>query len=231
MSSSTEAFTLFASSNPGALSAAWSFLWEGGFFMLLIVLCSILAVAVVIFKSLTLKWERVIPPGVVEELENMRRYVDRGDVTPLQRQLEEDDSPLSRAARVAVAGAFTNQDDAQEAALTRAREEVVRLESGLAALEVIITIAPLLGLLGTVSGLVEVFAAFGQYGGDADPGIIATGIAKALNTTIAGLVVTVPAVIAHSYFSRMIEAMAVRMEVILNHTLGLFYRYFEVRHQ
>ena len=76
----------------------------------------------------------------------------------------------------------------------------------------VITIAPLLGLLGTASGLVVVFA---NVGGDADQASIGQGIAMALNTTVAGLAVAVPTVIAHSHFSRKIELMAARLEVLM----------------
>ena len=79
-------------------------------------------------------------------------------------------------------------------------------------LEVVITIAPLLGLLGTVSGLVSVFSNLGE---SAEHSAIAIGIAEALNTTIAGLAIAVPTVVAHSFFMKKIEKMGVRMEILL----------------
>ncbi len=79
-------------------------------------------------------------------------------------------------------------------------------------LEVVITIAPLLGLLGTASGLVLVFANVGQ---GADAARVGQGIAMALNTTVAGLAVAVPTVIAHSHFNRKIEMMSARLEVLM----------------
>lgn len=110
---------------------------------------------------------------------------------------------------------------------TRAREEVTKLQAGLTTLEVIITIAPLLGLLGTVSGLVTVFSGLGPEGGGGQApsgSSIARGIAEALNTTIAGLVVAVPAVIAHGYFQRRIYRMTVCMERVLHAAILSFYR-------
>ena len=104
------------------------------------------------------------------------------------------------------------------------REQMVKLENGMGVLEVVITISPLLGLLGTVSGLVSVFATLGGSGDSGDPALIAAGIAVALNTTIAGLVVAVVMVIVHSYFSRRLERIAARLEVIAGHLLHEFFK-------
>ena len=93
---------------------------------------------------------------------------------------------------------------------------------GMPVLEVVITIAPLLGLLGTTSGLVLVFANVGQ---GADPAMVGQGIAMALNTTVAGLVVAVPAVIAHSHFNRKIETMSARLEVLMGKVVARCQQY------
>jgi biopolymer transport protein ExbB len=100
--------------------------------------------------------------------------------------------------------------EAVEAVQTRARHEVARLESGLVILEITTGIAPLLGLLGTLSGLVGIFAGIGT-----DPVAVARGIAEALNTTIVGLAVAVPSLITFNYFQRRIEVMAVEMESLV----------------
>src|SRR5690606_33502233 len=93
-----------------------------------------------------------------------------------------------------------------------AREETVHLHAGIGALDVVITVAPLLGLLGTASGLVVIFQGLGET---TDHLAIARGIAEALNTTIAGLAIAVPCVIAHSYFSRRVETLTARLEGLL----------------
>ena len=102
-----------------------------------------------------------------------------------------------------------------------AREEVVKMQFGMPMLEVVITIAPLLGLLGTVSGLVTVFGLVGSSSAmeNPDPAKMAAGIGEALYTTIGGLVVAVPVVIAHSYFNKRIERMAARMEVLMGEVI------------
>jgi biopolymer transport protein ExbB len=87
---------------------------------------------------------------------------------------------------------------------------VARLESGLVVLEITTGVAPLLGLLGTLSGLVGIFASIGT-----DPVAVARGIAEALNTTIVGLAVAVPSLVTFNYFQRRIEVMAVEMESLV----------------
>ena len=87
------------------------------------------------------------------------------------------------------------------------------MHSGIGVLDVVITVAPLLGLLGTASGLVVIFQGLGET---TDHLAIAQGIAQALNTTIFGLAIAVPCVIAHSYFTRRIERLTARMESVMN---------------
>jgi biopolymer transport protein ExbB len=92
---------------------------------------------------------------------------------------------------------------------------MVRLEKGLIVLEVIIGIAPLLGLIGAVSGLVHVFSHLGLSSGASDTRQIALGIAEALNATVFGLSIAVPTLIGFSYFSRKVEVMSVEMETLV----------------
>lgn len=93
------------------------------------------------------------------------------------------------------------------------REENVRLHSGIGVLDIVITVAPLLGLLGTASGLVTIFRGLGETN---DNSRIALGIAEALYTTIFGLAIAVPCVIAHGYFLRKIEILTARLEILLS---------------
>ena len=103
-----------------------------------------------------------------------------------------------------------------EVVQSRARQEIVRLESGLFILEIVVGIAPLLGLLGAVTGLVRVFGNIGSGAmSTADLKGIAAGIGEALSTTIVGLAIAITALIAFSYFSRRIERLAVEMEALL----------------
>jgi biopolymer transport protein ExbB len=217
----------------GIWQRTFDFFYQGGIIMGFIVLCSVLAIAVVLFQLNLLRNDRVLPPKIISELDRLPEFAKRHDIVRLQSMLKEDDSALSRSAWMAISGNFPNKAEAEKAVEGKAREELHRLEWGTTILDVIITIAPLLGLFGTVSGLVSIFATLGQSGaeGSADMPKIASGIALALNTTIAGLAVAVPCVVAHGFITRKIESLSVRMEVILNRSIMLFYRHFEVREE
>jgi biopolymer transport protein ExbB len=118
-----------------------------------------------------------------------------------------------------------SKSDNIEAVQTSARVEVSKMESGLAALELIVGIGPMLGLLGAISGLVRVFANLGSGATNAsDTLTVALGIAEALNTTIFGLVVAIPALIAFTYFQRRVESLATEMEAIVGELLSKCYQ-------
>ena len=93
------------------------------------------------------------------------------------------------------------------------RKETSHLHAGIAVLDIVITIAPLLGLLGTASGLVRIFEGLGD---NSDHLAIARGISEALTTTIVGLAIAVPCVVAHGYFIRRIETLTARLESVLS---------------
>ena len=100
-----------------------------------------------------------------------------------------------------------------DALQTAARHEVVRLERGLVVLEIIVGIAPLLGLVGTIAGMITVFGDLGQSG-LSDAAKLAQGIALILRATLIGLLIAIPSLIAWSYFSKKVEVLAVEMEAL-----------------
>ncbi len=188
-------------------------------FMVPLLVCSVVALAVIIHRLISLSGERVVPAALASALEG-------GDRNRVQELLDADDSSLGQICQRALGRDHPDRAAAVSSAEASAREEVTKLQAGLTTLEVIITIAPLLGLLGTVSGLVTVFSGLGETGAGAEAPSgsgIARGIAEALNTTIAGLVVAVPAVIAHGYFQRKIDRLTVRMERVLHGAIEHFY--------
>jgi biopolymer transport protein ExbB len=212
-------------------SDVWNFLRGGGDVMILIVLCSFVSVTVIILKALQLRDNILFPPTTVAEINNLERYAVNGDISPLQKKLEEDGSVAAQLGLIAISGKHETREENNEACETAARGLMNRMENGVPLLEVIVTISPLLGLLGAVIGLVHVFSTFGSgpETADADTQQVARGIAEALHSTIAGLLVAIPTVIAHGYFSRRLDAIAVRMELLLRRTIHDFHRHFEVK--
>lgn len=200
-----------------SLQSMLDFFRTGGWFIFPIIICWFISITVIIWKALDLRRARHIPPGLAEELANVGTTLRQGKFTALQAQLQEDPSILSRLCRIGTSDRHTTLESATRATETTAREEISRLERGIPVLEIIFTIAPMLGLIGTVSGLVRIFSSLGTGSAEsaAQAREIAQGIAEAMNTTIAGLVVAVPALIAQVLYSRQLERIALRLSSLV----------------
>lgn len=196
------------------------FFAKGGIFMWPLLVCSIFALTVIILRTLALREKHVLPLTIESEME---RLAPGGNPERLFRMVQHDGSSLARILRVALAHLRWPRSENVEAVQTRARYEMVRLERGLVVLEVIIGIAPLIGLIGTVSGLVHVFASLGVSAGSADPKMIARGISEALNCTVFGLGIAVPSMIGFVYFSKKVEVLSVEMESLVTDLLSKCY--------
>jgi biopolymer transport protein ExbB len=186
--------------------ATLKFLNDGGIFIYPLLLCSIAGLTAIGFKFLALARDRVIPNQLAHILENASDY------KIVTEAISNHDSALSRLAAVALKNKSHDAKQMNQSVEAMAREEVLKMHSGIGVLDIVITIAPLLGLLGTASGLVTIFGGLRET---TDYLVIAKGIAEALSTTIFGLVIAVPCVVAHSYFMRRIEQLTARMESIL----------------
>ncbi|MBK8092812.1 MAG: MotA/TolQ/ExbB proton channel family protein [Verrucomicrobiaceae bacterium] len=213
------------------LSAAWEFISTGGFVMGLILICSFAAVTTMVLAWLHLREHIIMPQSVITQLRSVPSYAGKGDIRPLQQFLDSDGSMLARLGSMAVSGSYTSKQECIDACTSKAREEIHHLERGIPLLEVMVSVAPLLGLLGTTAALVGMFSAFGEGGaGGPDTAGIAREIGVALRCTIAGLFVAVPSVLAHTYFTRRIDAISVKVEGILQEVIHQFFAHFEVKH-
>jgi biopolymer transport protein ExbB len=204
------------------------FFQRGGFFMIPLAICSVVSLAVIVMRGLALRRQIVVPPMLEDAIEAIQPG-DEDAANRLARLVRNDPSAMGRIIHVGLHHLNWPKSENMEAVQTRARHEIVRLESGLFILEVVVGIAPLLGLLGAVSGLVTVFAAFGSDASGEDPHGIAKGISEALSTTIVGLAIAIPSLIAYSYFSKKIETMAAEMESLIADLLTKCY-YHQARH-
>ncbi|MBM3834926.1 MAG: MotA/TolQ/ExbB proton channel family protein [Verrucomicrobia bacterium] len=197
----------------------WEFLRAGGPFMILLVLTSIVGLAFIVERGLALRWDKVIPPRVQEAVEI--GVPER--LAELKQICEEQPSTLSRLLLVAQEHLHQPRDENVDVIQTRARHEVVQLERGLVVLEIVVGIAPLLGLVGTIHGLITLFGDIGRAG-LADNTVLAKGIAIALNTTLMGLLIAIPSLVAWSYFSKKVDTLAVEMETLCQEFLRRHYR-------
>jgi biopolymer transport protein ExbB len=210
-------------------STVLRFFSQGGIFMFFLLICSVVSVAMIVLRALALRRDLVVPPEIEKEIEALQPE-DTDSVVRLSRLVRNDPSAMGRIVQVGLQHLSWPKSENVEAVQTRARHEIVRLESGLFVLEVIVGIAPLLGLLGAVSGLVKVFAAFGDSASQSDPHTIAKGISEALSTTIVGLSIAIPSLIAYSYFTKKVETLSAEMESLIADLLAKCYYQKQKRH-
>src|SRR6185295_14033124 len=204
----------------GIVDVVLGFFSRGGLFMWPLLICSIVSVTIMILRGLALRRKIVMPLAIESEIERM---TPGESPERLSRLVYHDPSSMARITRVALQHARGPRTEDLEVVQTRARHEMVRLERGLIILEVIVGIAPLLGLIGAVSGLVHVFSHLGLSSGASDTRQIALGIAEALNATVFGLSIAVPTLVAFSYFSKKVEVMSVEMETLVVELIGKCY--------
>lgn len=189
--------------------------------MLVLTLTSVLSLTFIIERGLALRLARVIPPVLEEAVENCQSDTD---LPMLRRSCEQHPSPLARLLVVAVNHLDCPKGENIDALQTKARHEMAQLERGLVVLEIITGIAPLLGLVGTVYGLILLFTGMGHQTLAGDNALFSTGIALALRATLFGLLVAIPSLVAWSYFSKKVESLAVELETLCDEFLQRQYR-------
>ncbi|MBD3641330.1 MAG: MotA/TolQ/ExbB proton channel family protein [Marinobacter sp.] len=180
----------------------------GGILMVPIVACSILALAIVMERFWTLRASRVAPPQTINEL---WRWIKKKDLNGRKLKALQGSSPLGRILAGGLLNAKHGREIMKESIEHEASQVIHELERFLNPLGTVATIAPLLGLLGTVIGMIKVFAEI-QLAGVGNAGNLAGGISEALITTAAGLSVAIPALICHRYFIRRVDELVVNME-------------------
>ncbi len=198
----------------------WQFFVKGGFFMIPIGLCSIVALAVILERAYALARHRIINNALAAAI---LKFHHSEDPLPMEQLCSRETTALCRIVKTCFIHLNWTKFENAESMQTRARAEVSSMERNLVWLEIITGVAPLLGLLGTVSGLVVVFSSYLDQGMASQGPILAKGIAEALNTTVFGLVVAIPSMMAHGIFSRRVEAYAVELEILSTDLLGKLY--------
>jgi biopolymer transport protein ExbB len=189
------------------------FVVKGGVFMWILLVCSFVAITVILLRLIALRKGAVIPRLIEKSIVG---YRSGENLEPLRRLVKDDDSAMGQILDAVVRSSSATKEEALEMVQTRARREVVGLEAGLFILEIIVGISPLLGLLGAVTGLVKVFANIGSgVTSTSDLKEIASGISEALSTTIVGLAIAILAIVAWSTFTRRVETLAIQMESLV----------------
>ena len=173
-----------------------------------IILCSVIAVAIVFERLWTLQDRRVLPADLVPRVQQL---IDANQVTDRVIDAIEKNSPLGRVLAVGLANRNRPREIMMDRLEDTGRHVVHELERFLNTLGTIAGVAPLLGLLGTVTGIIRAFNAI-RVSGLGDPRILSGGIAEALVATAGGLLVAIPALIAYRYLRGRVDRIVVQME-------------------
>jgi len=181
---------------------------SGGLLMIPILFCSVMAMGIIGERFWTLRKKKILPPEMVSQVWNLAK-AKKLDAKILKHL--KDSSPLGRILAAGLMSRSLGRDVMKESVAESGRQVAHKLERFLNTLGTIATITPLLGLLGTVVGMIKVFAAIVSHG-VGDPTVLAGGISEALITTAAGLVVAIPCVIFHRYFDGLVDAYVLNME-------------------
>ncbi len=186
----------------------FEFVKAGGWLMLPIILCSIAAAAISIERYLVLKPEKVAPRHLLAQVWGWikNNQLDAGKLRDLKAS-----SPLGRILSAGLSNSRHGREVMKESIQEAASHVIHELERYLNTLGTIAVITPLLGLLGTVLGMIKVFTAI-MLQGTGNAGVLAGGISEALITTAAGMSVAIPAVIMHRYLSRRVDTVVVALE-------------------
>src|SRR5688572_28560749 len=186
----------------------WEIVRAGGPLMWPIILCSVVAAAITLERMWTLQEKRVLPRDVTARVWQL---VEANQVTDKVVTALEQNSPLGKVLAAGLQSRHRSRDIIMERLEDTGRHVVHDLERFLNTLGTIAAISPLLGLLGTVTGIIKAFNAI-QAGGASDPRMLSGGIAEALITTAAGLLVAIPAPIVYRWLRGKVDRIVVEME-------------------
>ena len=186
----------------------WELVKAGGWPMLPLIALGVVALAIILERLWTLRRNEVLPPELGKEV---RGWATRGKLDPSHLQALRENSPLGALLATTLEARNRPHEQMRERIEDSGRHLVHRLERFLPALATIASAAPLLGLLGTVIGMIEMFMGLMDHGAG-DVAHLAGGIGKALVCTATGMLVAIPALVAHRFFRARVAGYVVAME-------------------
>jgi len=185
------------------------FIVKGGVVLWIIMALSIVGLVIIIERFL---YFRSIKVDEDKLFQRVKASVEKGHFDEALSICDNNESPLSALIKVGIEYRTYPESAQKEVLKDAAAQEVPRLERNVSALGTIAHIAPLLGLLGTVTGTMEAFGVLGRFGSVADPSILAAGVAEALITTVGGIIVAVPAVIFYNLLVEKVNMILLKTE-------------------
>ncbi len=181
----------------------------GGWLMVPIIGCSVIALAIVLERLWTLQRRRVLPEDLTRQV---WEWVSHNELNHSHIRELQTGSPLGQLLAAGLINRHRDREVMKESIEDTGRHVVHELERYLPLLSTIAAVSPLLGLLGTVTGMIEVFAALSAGGAVGDASALAGGISKALITTVGGLWVAIPCLVAYRYLRDRVDGLVVAME-------------------
>lgn len=182
---------------------------KGGVLMIAIGACSILAIAVIIERVVALRKMRINTRQFVLHVQNLVMKGKREDALLLSVKTP---GPIAKITKAAIEKHDRPRDEIREAVESAGKVEVYHLEKNLGVLATVAAVAPLIGFLGTVTGMIRAFMEIQARGGNVDANVLAGGIWEALMTTAAGLAVGIPALIFYNWLVGKVERFVFEME-------------------
>jgi biopolymer transport protein ExbB len=195
--------------------AIWNFILTGGIVMFPLLICSIIALVLIIEKIITLKKTKIIRPDIIDILSHI---TNMEDVHLALSFCQKKKGPFANLVFTSLNSLNLETQEIKELITDEGRQEIRSLERGLPALETIAAITPILGLLGTVIGMIRVFKVIAIQG-VGDPAILSGGISEALVSTAAGLAVALPTLVFYNYLSNKAENLVLDIEKHINELL------------
>ena len=191
----------------------------GGPIMIPLLICSILSLAVIIERAINLRRDKILKPEIIQTIEAIRT---QEDIPFAISKCEVISGPFSNLLRRILVNNHLSREEKFIDIQAAGRQETKALEKRLLVLEVITAVAPLLGLLGTVLGLEDIFGIISELGlGQAKA--FSGGLAMAIRTTVFGLFIAIPSLVAFSYFDKKVDAFVLEMEEYSMHILNKLY--------
>lgn len=180
----------------------------GGLLIYPLLLLLVVGLIIIVIKAVQLRRKRTIAPALVDRIENM--LIDRKipEATALCKQ---GNSPMSRVLLSGIVNYEKSEAELKEILEEAGRQEVPGIRAWLPTLGTIASVAPLLGLLGTVVGMIEVFSTLAEET-TVNPSMLAGGISKALLTTAIGMVIAMPTLAAYNFFIAKVQTLIIEME-------------------
>jgi biopolymer transport protein ExbB len=205
----------------GMTTQMLDYIARGGIVMIPILVCSVVALLIIFERLWSLQRKRIFRFDILDTIEQLLREHKIPEATTLCKR---HDSTMTRLVLVALLNSDRPKAEIKELIEDHGRQEVPFLERYLTMLGTIASISPFLGLLGTVVGLLRVFDAISQEGGVTNTAILSSGIQNALITTVAGLCVAIPSLVAYNYFARRAESLVLEVERISLRLLNILKR-------